>query len=82
MARPADSETAAAPSRGRAIAYWATTALLAAEMLIGGTWGILQIRYTRDMMQHLGYPDYFNVLPTNNPPPSHPALTSPIAPWP
>ena len=61
MARLTDSRSAA-PSRGRAIAYWVTTALLAAEMLVGGMWGILQIPYTRDMMQHLGYPDYFNVL--------------------
>ncbi|MGH3439370.1 MAG: DoxX family protein [Sciscionella sp.] len=63
MASLTDARTAAAtPSRGGAIAYWITTALLAAEMLVGGMWGILQIPYTRDMMQHLGYPDYFNVL--------------------
>ncbi|GAB7143937.1 DoxX family protein [Mycobacterium riyadhense] len=53
---------AAAASRRRIIGYWVTTVLLAAEMLLGGTWGILRIPYARDMMQHLGYPDYFPVL--------------------
>jgi uncharacterized membrane protein YphA (DoxX/SURF4 family) len=63
MASLADSRAAAvAPSRGRAIAYWITTVPLAAEMLMGGMWGILRIPYAREMMQHLGYPDYFNVF--------------------
>ncbi|SOJ52514.1 hypothetical protein MSIMFB_00030 [Mycobacterium simulans] len=53
---------AAAASRRRVIGYWVATVLLAAEMLVGGTWGILRIPYARDMMQHLGYPDYFAVL--------------------
>jgi uncharacterized membrane protein YphA (DoxX/SURF4 family) len=53
---------AAAPSRIRPVAYWVTTALLAAEMLVGGSWGILQIPYARDMTEQLGYPSYFNVL--------------------
>jgi hypothetical protein len=63
MASLADVRTAAsATSRGRTITYWVTTALLAAEMLVGGMWGILRIPYAREMMQHLGYPDYFNLL--------------------
>jgi hypothetical protein len=63
MASLADSRAAAvAPFRGRAIAYWITTVPLAAEMLMGGMWGILRIPYAREMMQHLGYPDYFNVF--------------------
>jgi uncharacterized membrane protein YphA (DoxX/SURF4 family) len=49
-------------SRIRPIAYWVTTALLGAEMLVGGSWGILRIPYARDMMEQLGYPSYFNVL--------------------
>ena len=58
-----DSRTAtAARSRGRAIAYWVTTLLIAAEMLVAGMSGILRIPYARDMMQHLGYPDCVNSL--------------------
>ena len=49
-------------SRYRAITYWVSTALLAAEMLIGGAWGILRIPYVREMMEDLGYPDYFVTL--------------------
>lgn len=63
MSSVTDARTAsAAPSRNRAIAYWVTTALLAAEMLVGGAWGILRIPYVREMMLDLGYPDYFVVL--------------------
>lgn len=36
--------------------------LLAAEMLVGGMWGILRIPYAREMMAHLGYPGYFTEL--------------------
>jgi uncharacterized membrane protein YphA (DoxX/SURF4 family) len=53
---------AASSFRPRLIAYWVTTVVLAGEMLAGGMWGILRIPYARDMMQHLGYPDYFTVL--------------------
>ena len=62
MAILADSIAAVARSRSRAIAYWVTTVALAAEMLVGGMWGIMRIPYARDMMDHLGYPDYFTVL--------------------
>jgi hypothetical protein len=63
MAGLTDARSAAvAGSRYRAITYWISTALLAAEMLIGGAWGILRIPYVREMMQDLGYPDYFVML--------------------
>jgi hypothetical protein len=45
MAGITDARTATvAPSRNRAIAYWVTTALLAAEMLIGGAWAFCASR--------------------------------------
>jgi uncharacterized membrane protein YphA (DoxX/SURF4 family) len=53
---------AASACRRRVIAYWVTTVLLAAEMLVGGMWGILRIPYAREMMAHLGYPGYFTAL--------------------
>jgi uncharacterized membrane protein YphA (DoxX/SURF4 family) len=55
-------KAAVSVSRGRAICYWVTTFLLAAEMLVGGLWGILRIPYARNVMEHLGYPSYFAVL--------------------
>jgi uncharacterized membrane protein YphA (DoxX/SURF4 family) len=58
----AGTRPAVPSSRIRLTAYWVTTALLGAEMLVGGTWGILRIPYARDMMEQLGYPNYFNVL--------------------
>lgn len=51
-----------ATSRGRAIAYWIATMLVAAEMGVGGVWDILRIPYVRAVMQHLGYPTYFLVI--------------------
>src|SRR6185312_3994416 len=53
---------AASTARVRAIVYWASTLLLCSELLAGGVWGIFQIPRTRVMLQHLGYPAYFNVL--------------------
>ena len=48
----------AASSRSRAIAYWITTVLLAAEALTGGVWDLLRISFVRTVIEHLGYPDY------------------------
>jgi uncharacterized membrane protein YphA (DoxX/SURF4 family) len=45
-------------SRGRAIAYWVTTLLLALECLAGGIMGALQRPPFTAIMKHLGYPDY------------------------
>lgn len=59
-ANPAGS-TAAPGSRitARAIAYWATTALVAAEMAVGGVWDVLRTPQAREATERLGYPEYF-----------------------
>jgi uncharacterized membrane protein YphA (DoxX/SURF4 family) len=49
-------------SRRRAVAYWVTTALVAAELALGGAWDILRIPYVRAIMDHLGYPSYSLVI--------------------
>jgi uncharacterized membrane protein YphA (DoxX/SURF4 family) len=45
-------------SRGRTIAYWVTTLLLALECLAGGIIGALQRPPFVGIMKHLGYPGY------------------------
>ena len=47
---------------GRAIAYWTTTGLLAAEFLMGGAFAVAQPPVAVEGMHHLGYPVYFGVL--------------------
>jgi DoxX-like protein len=51
-----------ASSRARAVAYWTTTALVAAELGVGGIWDLLRIPYVRQVVEHLGYPTYFLVI--------------------
>ena|SRR5271167_211860 len=46
----------------RAIAYWAATALVAAELAVGGVWDVLRIPAVRGVITHLGYPSYFLVI--------------------
>jgi hypothetical protein len=53
-----DLASAAAASRSRTIAYWVTTALVAAELGLGGVWDLLRTPYVRADMERLGYPDY------------------------
>ncbi len=48
--------------RGRAVAYWVTTVLVAAELALGGVWDVLQTPYVRAVTDHLGYPRYFLVI--------------------
>jgi uncharacterized membrane protein YphA (DoxX/SURF4 family) len=48
--------------RSRAIAYWITTVIIAAELAVGGVWDILRIGYVREILQQLGYPSYFSVI--------------------
>jgi uncharacterized membrane protein YphA (DoxX/SURF4 family) len=50
--------SSAASSRGRTIAYWITTVLVAAESMLGGVWDIRQIPYVRADIDKLGYPAY------------------------
>ena len=46
-------------ARGRTVAYWATTLLVAAELGVGGVWDILRTPFVRSIIDHLGYPAYF-----------------------
>src|SRR5262245_11469082 len=54
--------SSAAFSRSRLIAYWVTTVLLSAELLVGGVWDVLRIPYVRDVVERLGYPDYLLLI--------------------
>jgi len=54
--------SSASSTRGRTIAYWVTTVLVAAESMLGGVWDILQIPYVRADIDKLGYPAYFLVI--------------------
>jgi DoxX-like family len=49
-------------TRPRALAYWSATALVTAELGVGGLWDVARIPYVRDLVTHLGYPPYFLVL--------------------
>jgi uncharacterized membrane protein YphA (DoxX/SURF4 family) len=49
-------------SRSCTIAYWVTTVLVAAELVVGGAWDITRILYVRTIIEHLGYPSYFLVI--------------------
>jgi uncharacterized membrane protein YphA (DoxX/SURF4 family) len=57
-----DLASSAASSRGRTIAYWVITVLVAAESVLGGVWDILQIPYVRADIESLGYPAYFLII--------------------
>jgi DoxX-like family len=53
----------AASARNRAVAYWVTTVIIAAELAVGGAWDILRTDYAREIVeQQLGYPEYFLVI--------------------
>lgn len=54
--------TATGRASRQLVAYWVTTVVLASEMLAGGMCGILRIPFAREMVHHLGYPSYFDVL--------------------
>lgn len=47
---------------GRAIGYWSATALVTAELGVGGVWDVLRIPQVRSLVEHLGYPSYFLVI--------------------
>lgn len=49
-------------SRHRIIAYWVTTALLASELLVGGTWDVLRVPQIVEVIHRLGYFSYFLVI--------------------
>lgn len=43
----------------RIVAYWTTTAVLAAECFVGGAMGAMRLQPLKGVMTHLGYPPYF-----------------------
>ena len=49
-------------SRYRIIAYWVSTALVVFELAWGGLWDILRAPQVRDLIERLGYPQYFLVI--------------------
>jgi len=46
----------------RNVIYWATTALLASELVLGGVWDVLRVPQVRVIIDRLGYPAYFLVI--------------------
>jgi hypothetical protein len=44
------------------VVYWATTALVTAELGVGGAWDVLRMPQVRQVVDHLGYPSYFLVI--------------------
>ena len=57
-----DLASSAFPSRYRVIGYWVTTALVVFELALGGVWDILRVPQVRDLIERLGYPQYFLVI--------------------
>jgi uncharacterized membrane protein len=50
------------PVTARALAYWAATALVAAELGVGGVWDVARTPQVREIVGVLGYPGYFLVI--------------------
>jgi uncharacterized membrane protein YphA (DoxX/SURF4 family) len=50
------------PAINRNVVYWVATALLAAELLLGGVWDVLEMPQARSVTDRLGYPGYFLVI--------------------
>ena len=49
-------------SRWRPAGYWLATGVVACELGLGGIWDIARLPSVRDLVMHLGYPEYFLVL--------------------
>jgi uncharacterized membrane protein YphA (DoxX/SURF4 family) len=49
-------------SRGRTLAYWIVTGILATECIVGGVMGELQMPPFIGIIRHLGYPPYFMTI--------------------
>jgi hypothetical protein len=49
-------------TRAQMTTYWIATALLVAELTLGGIWDVLRVPLVRNVVTHLGYPTYFLVL--------------------
>jgi hypothetical protein len=44
------------------VGYWLPTAVVAAELALGGIWDIARLPFVSQLVTHLGYPSYFPVL--------------------
>jgi uncharacterized membrane protein YphA (DoxX/SURF4 family) len=55
-------ESAKKTERNRAIVYWITTAVLVAELGVGGVWDVLMVPQVREVIHRVGYPAYFLVI--------------------
>jgi hypothetical protein len=51
--------TRVSPAQARGIAYWAATAVLVVECVVGGVMGALRLPPFFGAAMHLGYPAYF-----------------------
>jgi uncharacterized membrane protein YphA (DoxX/SURF4 family) len=61
--RPREHPPAAAPrSRRRSTAYWAVTAVVVGECVVGGTMDLLRMAPFYPMMIDLGYPSYLATI--------------------
>jgi uncharacterized membrane protein YphA (DoxX/SURF4 family) len=47
---------------GRDVAYWAATALLEIELVLGGVWDVFRVHQVRDVVDRFGYPTYFLLI--------------------
>ena len=50
------------PAARRNIAYWVATALLEFEFVLGGIWDVLRVPHVREVVDRLGYPEYFLII--------------------
>ncbi|MGI8331365.1 DoxX family protein [Actinomadura scrupuli] len=44
------------------IVYWVSTAVVTAELAVGGMWDVLRVSQVREVVERLGYPSYFLVI--------------------
>jgi hypothetical protein len=61
-ASQASSHSLSLAGRIRIVAYWATTIIVAWEMVAGSLWDLLQIEWVRVIFDHLGYPLYISAI--------------------
>lgn len=50
------------PDRRRLLVYWTATALVEFELVLGGIWDVLRVPHVREVIQRLGYPEYFLII--------------------
>jgi uncharacterized membrane protein YphA (DoxX/SURF4 family) len=57
-----NAASSAVTSRRQLVAYWATTALVVFELVLGGVWDVLRVPQVRGLIERLGYPPYFLII--------------------